>query len=58
MHIFSNSEYFNRAGSLIHTDPAGERDIEPPAHSRIYSFPPDRTERARFRRYSRWAPPR
>ena len=36
MHIFSNSEYFNRAGSLIHTDPGGLRDIEPPANSRIY----------------------
>jgi hypothetical protein len=36
IHIFSNSEYFNRAGSLIHTDPAGTRDIEPPATSRIY----------------------
>ena len=23
-HIFSNSEYFNRAGSLIHTDPGGQ----------------------------------
>jgi len=38
MHILSNSEYFNRAGSLIHTDPAGKRDIEPPANSRIYSI--------------------
>jgi hypothetical protein len=36
IHIFSNSEYFNRAGSLIHTDPTGTRDIEPPADSRIY----------------------
>jgi len=36
IHIFSNSEYFNRAGSLIHTDPAGTRDIEPPPDSRIY----------------------
>jgi hypothetical protein len=36
IHIFSNSEYFNRAGSLIHTDPGGRRDIEPPADSRIY----------------------
>jgi hypothetical protein len=38
IHIFSNSEYFNRAGSLILTDPAGQRDIEPPANSRIYFF--------------------
>jgi hypothetical protein len=36
-HILSNSEYFNRAGSLIHTDPLGQRDIEPPANSRIYA---------------------
>ena len=36
IHIFSNSEYFNRAGSLIHTDPAGTRDLEPPPGSRIY----------------------
>jgi hypothetical protein len=35
-HIFSNSEYFNRAGSLIHTDVTGTRDIEPPPNSRIY----------------------
>ena len=35
-HIFSNSEYFNRAGSLIHTDVAGTRDIAPPPDSRIY----------------------
>jgi hypothetical protein len=35
-HILSNSEYFNRAGSLIHTDPAGTRDIEPPPATRIY----------------------
>jgi hypothetical protein len=37
-HILSNSEYFNRAGSLIHTDPRGKRDIDPPANSRIYSI--------------------
>jgi hypothetical protein len=35
-HILSNSEYFNRAGSLIHTDPTGAHDIEPPANARIY----------------------
>jgi hypothetical protein len=35
-HILSNSEYFNRAGSLVHTDPAGTHDIEPPSNSRIY----------------------
>jgi hypothetical protein len=52
-HILSNSEYFNRAGSLVHTDPAGQRDLEPPAGTRIYviasgphffgPFPPDRS---------------
>ena len=35
-HIFSNSEYFNRAGSLIHTDVTGTHDIAPPPDSRIY----------------------
>ena len=35
-HIFSNSEYFNRAGSLIHTDVEGKRDIVPPSGTRIY----------------------
>lgn len=36
-HVLSNSEYFNRAGSLIHTDPEGRSDIEPPAGTRIYA---------------------
>ncbi|MEO8129709.1 MAG: alpha/beta hydrolase domain-containing protein, partial [Bryobacteraceae bacterium] len=35
-HILSNSEYFNRTGSLIHTDPEGKRDIELPSGTRIY----------------------
>ena len=35
-HVLTNSEYFNRAGSLVHTDVTGSRDIEPPATSRIY----------------------
>jgi len=35
-HLLTNSEYFNRAGSLVHTDPAGTRDVPPPATSRIY----------------------
>ncbi len=35
-HIFSNSEYFNRGGSLIHTDVTGTHDIAPPPDSRIY----------------------
>ena len=37
-HLLSNSEYFNRAGSLIHTDPMGTRDIDPPANVRIYAI--------------------
>ena len=35
-HVLTNSEYFNRAGSLVHTDVTGSRDVEPPATSRIY----------------------
>jgi hypothetical protein len=35
-HILTNSEYFNRAGSLVHTDPSGTRDVAPPPTSRIY----------------------
>jgi hypothetical protein len=37
-HILSNSEYFNRAGSLIHTDPSGRHDVDPPANVRIYAI--------------------
>ncbi|MEZ5417568.1 MAG: alpha/beta hydrolase domain-containing protein [Vicinamibacterales bacterium] len=35
-HLLTNSEYFNRAGSLVHTDAAGTRDVAPPSTSRIY----------------------
>jgi imidazolonepropionase-like amidohydrolase len=35
-HILTNSEYFNRAGSLVTTDPAGERDAAIPATTRVY----------------------
>jgi hypothetical protein len=35
-HLLSNSEYFNRAGSLVHTDPTGSRDADLPASTRIY----------------------
>lgn len=35
-HLLTNSEYFNRAGSLVHTDVAGTRDVAPPSSSRIY----------------------
>lgn len=37
-HILTNSEYFNRAGSLIHTDPTGTRDAELPPNTRIYQM--------------------
>jgi hypothetical protein len=35
-HVLTDSEYFNRAGSLVHTDVNGTRDILPPPTSRIY----------------------
>ena len=35
-HVLTDSEYFNRAGSLIHTDVNGTRDVPPPPTSRIY----------------------
>jgi hypothetical protein len=35
-HVLTNSEYFNRAGSLVHTDVTGTRDVPPPPTSRIY----------------------
>jgi hypothetical protein len=36
-HVLSNSEYFNRAGSLVHTDVSGLRDIDLPESTRIYA---------------------
>jgi len=35
-HLLTNSEYFNRAGSLVHTDPTGTKDADLSANSRIY----------------------
>lgn len=35
-HVLTDSEYFNRAGSLVHTDVDGMRDVPAPATSRIY----------------------
>jgi hypothetical protein len=35
-HLLTNSEYFNRAGSLVHTDPTGTRDAELPPNTRVY----------------------
>jgi hypothetical protein len=37
-HLLTNSEYFNRAGSLVHTDLTGTTDVEPPETSRIYTI--------------------
>ena len=35
-HILTNSEYFNRGGSLVHTDPSGTRGASLPDTSRVY----------------------
>ena len=35
-HLLTNSEYFNRAGSLVHTDPTGTKDAALPPGTRIY----------------------
>jgi len=37
-HTQSSSEYWHRAGSLVHTDPLGQRDAAIPPEVRIYSF--------------------
>lgn len=37
-HTQSSSEYWNRSGSLVQTDPLGERDAEVPDNVRIYFF--------------------
>lgn len=38
MHTQSSSEYWHRAGSLVHTDPKGQRDAVIPPEVRIYCF--------------------
>jgi hypothetical protein len=38
MHTQSSSEYWHRSGSLVHTDPQGQRDAEIPPEVRIYAF--------------------
>jgi hypothetical protein len=38
MHIQTSSEYWHRAGSLVHTDPSGKQDAEIPACVRIYTI--------------------
>src|SRR5712692_9974118 len=35
-HLLTNSEYFNRAGSLVHTDATGTKDAGLPSNTRIY----------------------
>ncbi|HJT30858.1 MAG TPA: alpha/beta hydrolase domain-containing protein [Pirellulales bacterium] len=38
MHTQSSSEYWHRSGSLVHTDPLGQRDAEIPSEVRICTF--------------------
>ncbi len=38
MHIQTSSEYWHRAGSLVHTDPLGHRDAKIPPEVRIYTI--------------------
>ncbi len=37
-HTQSSSEYWHRSGSLVHTDPLGERDSAIPPEVRLYTF--------------------
>jgi hypothetical protein len=36
--VNTSSEYWNREASLLHTDPAGRRDLEPPEDVRLYHY--------------------
>lgn len=38
MNTNGTGEYWNRAGSLVHTDPLGEHDVEVPENVRLYTF--------------------
>jgi hypothetical protein len=38
MHTQSSSEYWHRSGSLVHTDPLGQRDAVLPPEVRCYTF--------------------
>ena len=38
MHTQSSSEYWHRSGSLVHTDPLGQRDAKLPPEVRVYCF--------------------
>jgi hypothetical protein len=37
-HTQSSSEYWHRSGSLVHTDPLGQKDSEIPPEVRLYTF--------------------
>lgn len=38
MHVQTSSEYWHRAGSLVHTDPLGQKDAEIPEEVRLYTI--------------------
>ncbi len=38
VHVVTAYEYWNRAASLMHTDPSGSRDLPPPDTSRVYTI--------------------
>jgi len=38
LHTQSSAEYWSRSGSLVHTDPLGQHDVEIPASVRVYAF--------------------
>src|SRR4029453_1337000 len=38
-HTFSDTEYWERGGALVHTTPDGARDITLPDNARLYHFP-------------------
>ncbi|MCF6311558.1 MAG: hypothetical protein L3J39_03820 [Verrucomicrobiales bacterium] len=38
LHTQSTSEYWNRSGSLVHTDPLGKKDVAIPDNVRLYFF--------------------
>ena len=45
-HVLSNSEYFNRGGSLVHADPQGKSDVPLPPAARIIDVTPGRIREA------------
>ena len=38
MHVQTSAEYWNRSGSLVHTDPLGTRDVQFPPEVRLYAI--------------------